>query len=85
MAMFDMKCRDCSHEFEYLERYDNRECPACKSEDIIKLFHAAPGVKFIGPGFHQTDYKENHDFAGTDYDNNRRENDKLNKKLGLDK
>ena len=55
----------------------------CGSGDIRRLI-GAPRVKFIGPGFHQTEYKEDHDFEGTDYDTNMRENEKLNKKLGFD-
>lgn len=84
MPTFDYRCNSCKVIWEVLvlnESDSPKECPECKREDIQKVLTRAPAVKFIGPGFHQTDYKENHDWEGTDYDKNMRENDKQNKKL----
>lgn len=84
MPTFDYRCNSCKTIWEILVLNTEDkpvQCPKCEEKDIKKVFTSAPGVKFIGPGFHQTDYIENHDWEGTDYDSNMRKNDKLNKKL----
>jgi len=84
MPTYDYQCTSCKIIWEILvlRKEDNpKQCPKCSETNIKKVLTRPPGIKFIGPWFHQTDYKENHDWEGTDYDNNMRKNDKLNKKL----
>ena len=85
MPISDWYCSECKKKWEVFTPHDDepKECE-CGSKDIRKLI-GKPGFKFIGPGFHRTDYVEKHDYEGTDYDINMRENEKLNKKLGYDK
>jgi|2_EtaG_2_1085320.scaffolds.fasta_scaffold01301_9 putative FmdB family regulatory protein len=88
MPTYDYRCSKCKTIWEVLVlKADDKpkQCPECEDENIEKVLTRAPSVKFIGPGFHQTDYNENHDWKGTDYDSNMRENDKQNKKLFGDK
>ena len=39
MAVFEYKCRQCGHQFEYLVLHSSPapECPACKQQDLEQL------------------------------------------------
>jgi putative FmdB family regulatory protein len=39
MPVFEYKCRQCGHQFEYLQRHSSpaAECPACQKRDLEQL------------------------------------------------
>lgn len=83
MPRFDFKCKSCGNVIELTIPWNGKPgtCPTCEG-CMKKVYSSPPGVKFIGEGF--TSNVKNYDWEGTDYDTNMRENEKLNKKLGMD-
>jgi len=41
-----------------MSRKPRIKCPECKGK-CVKLISSGAGVKFVGPGFYETDYKVN--------------------------
>jgi len=57
MPIFDFKCANCALEFEELVRGSAKPvCPDCGSSDLDQMMPSNFGIKFRGPGFHNTDY-----------------------------
>ncbi len=41
MPIYEYRCRDCSHQFEKLVRFNEEPvCPHCAKADLERLFHA---------------------------------------------
>lgn len=57
MSLYDFKCEDghvCELEYSMSNVPDCVQCPTCAKS--AKRVYSAPSIRFIGPGFHNTDY-----------------------------
>ena len=57
MALYEYKCGDCGTEFELLEsmhRNGSKRCRVCGG--IAERVISASSLRFMGSGFHCTDY-----------------------------
>lgn len=57
MPVFDFRCLQCDHIFEFSRAFGNKTkpaCPECKSKKTEKLM-SPPMVVFKGEGFYKTD------------------------------
>jgi putative FmdB family regulatory protein len=48
MAIYDLKCNDCGHQFEkfvtgFLTE-DDKECPKCKSQNVSQVLSSSFGI-----------------------------------------
>jgi len=58
MPIYEYRCDACEHEFELLQKINERakrKCPQCGKLKLKKLL-GAPGLKFVGSGFYVNDY-----------------------------
>jgi putative FmdB family regulatory protein len=56
MPTYEYRCRECGHELEAVQSFDDAplaECPSCGGS-LRKKF-GAPGIAFKGSGFYKTD------------------------------
>jgi putative FmdB family regulatory protein len=61
MPIYTYRCKNCSHEFEKLQKISSdalKKCPECGKETLVRLFVAGGGLVFKGSGFYLTDYKK---------------------------
>ena len=60
MPLYELKCRDCDHNWDVRQEYKAPlpDCPACGSDSVRKVLHAAALV-FKGSGWHVNDYGKN--------------------------
>ena len=55
-----MKCRDCGHVFDALQKMSDdplRDCPDCGRPELRKLL-SAPNFRLKGGGWYETDFKD---------------------------
>jgi putative FmdB family regulatory protein len=60
MPTYDYKCKNCGHEFEYLQSIKAEhlsKCPECNTDQLKRLIGTGSGILFKGTGFYQTDYR----------------------------
>lgn len=59
MPFYEYECEDCGHRFEkqfaISQSKPSLNCPKCGKTAKKRL--GTPGLKFVGPGFYETDYK----------------------------
>lgn len=61
MPIYEYRCNSCGAEKEHLQKMNDdpiAACPACGSDDYIKLISAA-GFQLKGSGWYVTDFKDN--------------------------
>ncbi len=61
MPIYEYRCNSCGAEKEHLQKMSDEAiavCPACGSDDYIKLISAA-GFQLKGSGWYVTDFKNN--------------------------
>ena len=61
MPIYEYRCNSCGAEKEHLQKMSDNPiaaCPACGSDDYIKLISAA-GFQLKGSGWYVTDFKDN--------------------------
>ncbi len=61
MPIYEYRCNSCGAEKEHLQKMSDdpiASCPACGSDDYIKLISAA-GFQLKGSGWYVTDFKDN--------------------------
>lgn len=61
MPIYEYRCNSCGAEKEHLQKMNDAAiptCPACNSNDYIKLISAA-GFQLKGSGWYVTDFKNN--------------------------
>ncbi len=61
MPLYEYKCTKCSHIFEKQQKITDasiKKCPKCRGA-VNKIFSAS-GIIFKGSGFHNTDYRKDH-------------------------
>lgn len=59
MPTYEYKCSACNHTFELYQgilEQKLRRCPECGKMNLNRLIGKGSGVKFVGEGFHETDY-----------------------------
>jgi putative FmdB family regulatory protein len=57
MPTYEYRCKDCGHELEAVQSFDDdalTECPACGGDQLKKRFGAV-GISFKGSGFYKND------------------------------
>jgi putative FmdB family regulatory protein len=60
MPTYEYRCKKCKHEFEERQSINAHPlllCPACKTENLVRVISRGGGMIFKGSGFYQTDYK----------------------------
>lgn len=60
MPTYDYKCEKCGEEMEIVHSITSdgpRTCPKCGEEALKRLISGGSGVKFVGSGFYENDYK----------------------------
>lgn len=58
MPIYGYRCSNCGHEFEIMQKINDKakkKCPECKKNQLKKIFYPV-GIHFKGSGFHITDY-----------------------------
>jgi putative FmdB family regulatory protein len=60
MPVYELKCRECEHDWETRLEWKAPlpACPECGSEEVRKVYHAAALI-FKGSGWHCNDYAKN--------------------------
>ncbi len=61
MPIYEYRCNACGAEKDHLQKMSDAPiatCPACDSNDYIKLISAA-GFQLKGSGWYVTDFKDN--------------------------
>ncbi len=61
MPYYDYKCKNCSYEFEELQKISSTAlvtCPKCNTDSLIRIINGGAGLVFKGSGFYLTDYKK---------------------------
>ena len=61
VPIYEYRCNSCGAEKEHLQKMNDEPvalCPACGSDDYIKLISAA-GFQLKGSGWYVTDFKNN--------------------------
>lgn len=59
MPIYEYQCKACNHEFEALQKLNDKpliQCPACSREELMKKISAA-GFRLKGGGWYETDFK----------------------------
>src|SRR5215467_12183453 len=60
MPTYAYRCKNCSHEFEELQKISEpplTRCPVCGKDALVRIISGGAGLVFKGSGFYQTDYK----------------------------
>ncbi len=60
MPIYEYRCTACDHELEALQKMSDApltECPACKSDNLVKKVSAA-AFRLKGGGWYETDFKK---------------------------
>ncbi len=68
MPNYQYRCKNCSYEFEELQRITEPvlvTCPSCKTENLVRLISGGGGLHFKGSGFYLTDYKKSNSSNAT--------------------
>ncbi len=68
MPNYQYRCKNCSYEFEELQRFSEPvlvTCPSCNTENLIRLMSGGAGLHFKGSGFYLTDYKKSNSTSPT--------------------
>ena len=66
MPSYDFRCKDCGSEVEHFfstiaeadKKSPRVKCPDCGGS-TVRLISGGIGIRFIGPGFYENDYKVN--------------------------
>src|SRR5260221_7962272 len=61
MPTYAYRCKNCSHEFEELQRISEPPltlCPVCGKDALVRMISGGAGLVFKGSGVYQTDYKK---------------------------
>ncbi len=64
MPTYTYRCKNCSYEFEELQKVTEEplvQCPSCKKDTLIRIIEGGAGLVFKGSGFYLTDYKKSSD------------------------
>jgi putative FmdB family regulatory protein len=59
MPIYEYQCKDCSHNFDKLQKMNDAPlvaCPKCH-EDSLQKQVTAPSFKLKGTGWYETDFK----------------------------
>ena len=59
MPIYEYKCDQCNHQFETLQKINDKPaktCPQCNVDSLRKLISAA-AFKLKGTGWYETDFK----------------------------
>lgn len=67
MPYYTYRCKNCSHQFEKLQKMTAHAlvtCPECKQDTLVRIIHGASMV-FKGSGFYLTDYKKSSSSEGS--------------------
>jgi len=60
MPTYQYQCRNCGHELEEFQSMTEDPlvtCPACSTDNLVRVMGAGAGLIFRGTGFYLTDYK----------------------------
>ena len=60
MPTYDYLCDQCGEHVEIFQKITDdpvRECPACKTDHLVRQFGTGAAIVFKGSGFYQTDYR----------------------------
>ncbi len=61
MPTYQYQCKQCGHKLEELQSFVEDPltlCPACKTENLIRVMGGGAGLIFKGSGFYLTDYRK---------------------------
>jgi len=60
MPIYEYECNFCGHKLDKIQKFSDdpiTTCPECREEKLEKVI-SAPGFRFKGDGWHETDYKD---------------------------